>query len=124
MILNKSDRILFLIIFLIFIVSLYFIFTKKDNGNIAKVLKDGKVILEIDLTLPEKEYKVEGANGTVRILAGNGKIKVIEEDSPYHICSKQGYISSSYETIVCLPNRISIEISNEVNDELIDTVVR
>lgn len=123
MTLNKSDKILFLIITIVFIMSMYIIFKNKSDGNRALVLKNGEIILEIDLTLEEQEYIVNGENGPVRILAGNGKIKVIEEDSPYHICSKQGYISASYETIVCLPNKISIEISNKIDDK-IDTVVK
>lgn len=123
MILNKSDKILFIIIGIIFVISIYLVFNKNNNGNVAKVLKNGEIILEIDLTLDEQEYVVDGVNGPVKILAGNGKIKVIEEDSPYHICSKQGYISSPYETIVCLPNKISIEISNKIENK-IDTVVK
>lgn len=123
MTLNRSDIILFITIGTIFIISLFWIFSKNTIGNIAKVYKNGEVILEIDLTLDEQEYSVIGENGIVKILAGNGKIKVVEEKSPYHICSNQGYISASYETIVCLPNKISIEISNDKKAE-IDTVVK
>jgi Uncharacterized protein conserved in bacteria len=121
--LNKSDKILFLIIIIVFIISLYIIFSHDSSGSNALVYKNGEVILEIDLNLDEQLYEVEGENGTVRILAGNGKVKVIEEKSPYHICSKQGYITKSYETIVCLPNKISIEISNNKKSQ-VDTVVK
>ena len=62
-----------------------------------------------------------GYNGEVVIFAGQGKIKIEEENSPLHLCSKQGYISASYETIVCLPNKITIKI--EAIDSL-DTVVK
>ena len=51
-------------------------------------------------------------NGNVKIKAGNGRIKVIEETSEKHLCSKQGYIEESYETIVCLPNKIVIKITS------------
>ena len=50
----------------------------------------------------------------------NKSAKVVEEKSPLHLCSKQGYISKSYETIVCLPNKIVIKL--ESNDDL-DVIV-
>ena len=48
-------------------------------------------------------------------------IRVIEENSPRHLCSKQGYIKDSMESIICLPNRIVIEIDTI---EELDAVVK
>lgn len=118
---NKEDLILVSIVIVIFflIIGLFKITEKKDNLN-ALVYYEDDLVLTIDLKMPEKEYKVKGYNGMVSILAGNGKIKVQEENSPLHLCSKSGYISKSYETIVCLPNKIVIKI--DAVSEL-DTVI-
>ena len=51
----------------------------------------------------------------MKIEVKNKKIRVITENSPLHLCSKQGFISKSYETIVCLPNKIVIKIENDKN---------
>ena len=73
------------------------------------------------MTKEEQTYEVKGYNGPVYISAGNGKIKVEDEDSPLHLCSKQGYITKSYETIVCLPNKIVVKIENKSD---IDTIIK
>lgn len=118
---NKND--VYLVAIILGIVVLLFLGLKlneKKNVTKALVYYDNELVLTIDLLTDEKEYVVDGYNGPVSIYAGNGKIKVEEEDSPLHLCSKQGYISKSYESIVCLPNKIVITLDN---NEL-DTVVK
>ena len=108
---NKQDKILtvVIIIFILIILLIFKVTEKTDNLN-AFVYYEDDLILTIDLNEEEKIYEVDGYNGTVYISAGNGKVKVEDEDSPLHLCSKQGYISKSYETIVCLPNKIVVKI--------------
>lgn len=118
---NKHDLTLILIFLVLVILCFITIYSKKKDGNKAVVYYEDQEILTIDLKEEEKEYIVEGFLGEVKILAGNGRIKVVEENSPNHLCSKQGYISSSYQTITCLPNKIVIEIKDQ--DDL-DTVVK
>jgi len=118
---NKYDWIL--VSSLLIIIGLTFVFLyKKDSDNkLAKVYYENEVILTIDLTLKEeKEYIVKGYNGDVTIKTKDGKIKVDSEKSPLNLCSKQGYISSSNEVIVCLPNKIIIKIEDK---ETVDTVI-
>lgn len=119
---NKNDIILCAIIL---VISLFIlgIFKIKDNKNKeAIVYHNNDVILKIDLTDREsRTYTVNGDNGDVVIETVDGKVKVVEEISPKHLCSIQGYIENSMESIICLPNRIVIKI-NEKDD--IDTVVK
>ncbi len=119
---NKSDLKLILIIFSITIILILIMFITKENGSKkAVVYYENDIILNIDLNNNiEENYIVKGYNGDVKIVVKNGKIKVDEENSPRHLCSKQGFISESYETIVCLPNKIIIKI--ESNDDY-DTIV-
>ncbi len=120
---NKSDLRLVLIIVLI-AVSILFVFSlkKQEGTKKALVYYGDDLILTIDLSLnEEKTYLVDGYNGKVTIKTKEGKIKVDEEKSPLHLCSKQGYIKEAYEMIVCLPNKIIIRIENTSD---IDAVVR
>lgn len=116
---NKQDYILIFI--LITIISSMFVVFKfnEESPAYGVVYYEDKEILKIDLSKKAKNYEVEGANGKVTIVAGDGKIKVKEEKSPLHLCSKQGFISKSYETIVCLPNKIVVKL--ESNSDL-DTI--
>ena len=122
---NKSDIKLIIIILLIAITVLFVIaIIDKDNSKEALVYYDNNLVLTIDLNeSEEKIYIVDGFNGEVKIIAGNGKIKVDEEESPLHLCSKQGFIEESYESIVCLPNKIVIKISSKKKKDL-DTILR
>ncbi len=122
---NKSDIKLIIIILLIAITVLFVIaIIDKNNSKEALVYYDNNLVLTIDLNeSEEKIYIVDGFNGEVKIIAGNGKIKVDEEESPLHLCSKQGFIEESYESIVCLPNKIVIKISSKKKKDL-DTILR
>lgn len=122
---NKSDIKLIIIILLIAITVLFVIaIIDKNNSKEALVYYDNNLVLTIDLNKSEEKiYIVDGFNGEVKIIAGNGKIKVDEEESPLHLCSKQGFIEESYESIVCLPNKIVIKISSKKKKDL-DTILR
>lgn len=118
---NKSDVKLIIVIILIIIIIYLFMNLKKENGKIATVYYDNNIALTIDLTKKQKqEFDVLGYNGNVHIVANYGKVKVEEEKSPKNLCSKQGFISSSNQSIVCLPNKIVIKI----NSSKYDTILR
>lgn len=120
---NKNDKILIGTIGIICICFLILFTRLEQKGEkVAVVYAQNEKVLTIDLTLHEKkEYQVNGRNGIVRIEVSDGKIRVMEEKSPLHICSKQGYISKSTESIVCLPNQVVIQIETK---NQVDTVVR
>ncbi len=120
---NKSDIKLVVIILSITLLFLLPTVLFRKNANKAYVYYDNKLIKEIDLSLDEtREYKINGYNGEVIIESKKNKIRVKKESSPLHLCSKQGYISSSLETIVCLPNKIVIKIDS--TDTKVDAIVR
>lgn len=109
---NKNDLRLIIILCVISICCIFIfkIFSKK-GGN-ALVYYDGDLIKTINLNV-DSDYIVSGFNGDVLINVKDGKIKVLDENSPLHLCSKQGYVGSNYESIVCLPNKIVINISDD-----------
>jgi len=119
---NKNDIYLIIIIILIGIISLIILNSNDSKNNYAIVLYDNKEILKIDLTKNiNTTYEVEGFLGKVKIEQDNNKIRVIEENSPLHLCKNQGYIEKTHEVIVCLPNHITIKI--EGSSEL-DSIAR
>lgn len=110
---NKNDCILIIVLIIVSICIFGLFKLKEKDGSIAKVYYENELLLTIDLTIDDI-YKVKGYNGFVKIEVNNKKIRVLEEESPLHLCSKQGYISKSYETIVCLPNKIVIKIEDQM----------
>lgn len=115
----KQNDVILIIIILLIAGILLLNFKERKIGNTAKVYYENDLILTIDLNI-DSEYDVKGYNGNVHIIVKDKKIKVDEENSPKHLCSKQGFISYSYETIVCLPNKILIKIEDQ-NE--IDTII-
>ncbi|MDD3392615.1 MAG: NusG domain II-containing protein [Bacilli bacterium] len=119
---NKNDIKLVIVVLFISILGFDFYYLNRDNNpKIAVVYYDNEQVLTIDLSIiEERKYTVTGFNGEVTFKTLDGKIKVESENSPYHLCSKQGYISESYETIICLPNKIvvKIESSSDIDAEL------
>lgn len=122
---NKSDLKLIIIVLVVAIIILFMIALSNDTNNKkAVVYYDNEIVKEINLTIKErKEYIVKGYNGDVKIITEDGKIKVDTENSPLHLCSKQGFIDKTYESIVCLPNKIIIKIVSDTNDDY-DTIIR
>ena len=118
---NKYD--IALCICIVFMVSVIYLLLKIDNNKSkeAIVYYDNKEVLKIDLSdYTYREYKVNGYNGEVLIETVDGKVRVVDEISPKHLCSIQGYISSSLQSIICLPNKVTIRIHDNLD---IDTVV-
>ena len=80
---------------------------------VARITLDGEVMEEIDLTAVAESYTfiVDGPAGfsnTVQVLPG--QIRVKEAGCPDQVCVNQGYIHDSTAPIVCLPNKLVIEI--------------
>ena len=114
---NKND-IKLVVIVLIVIILLFSLAVFRKKANIANVYYENELILEINLSI-NKTYEVDGYNGKVTIEVLNNQIRVVEENSPYHLCSKQGFVSKSGESIICLPNKIIIELpSDELDAEV------
>ncbi|MGN0603418.1 MAG: NusG domain II-containing protein [Oscillospiraceae bacterium] len=91
----------------------------EPNGSLAAVFFNGEQIASLSLgtdgVYPFDEYGV-----TVEVT--NRSVRVISSDCPDKICEKTGFISSSAQTIVCLPNRISVRIIGNT-DSNIDVVL-
>lgn len=118
--LTKGDKYLIVFIIIISLLSLVYVnksilkYNKKyvsiqvDGQEIKKVIFDKNIIGE---TIP---IKTEFGYNLIEI--GDEKVRVIEADCPDKLDVKQGYISKVGEVIVCLPNKLVIEIKG-IDDE-------
>lgn len=120
---NKSDIKLLVILFIIvIIICLSTLFFQSDEDKNALVYYENNLVLTIDLTKAGTQtYTIDGALGNVIIEKKDNMVRVIEENSPNHICSKQGYIKESYEVLICLPNKVVVKIDKQAE---IDTIVK
>lgn len=86
------------------------------EGCVARITLDGQVVEEIDLSRVETPYTLtlEGPGGfSNTILVEKGRICVETAGCPDQVCVRQGFISDGTTPIVCLPNRLIVEITGE-----------
>ncbi len=114
---NKTWIIIFASVVLLCTVIIVF-FGFLSGEKIAVISKNGETLYHIDLSAVTESYTID-LGGNI-ILVENGRICMKSADCPDKLCVKQGTISS-IGSIVCLPNKVIIEI--ERNGD-IDAVLR
>ncbi len=88
------------------------IFSVHDpEKHIAEISSDGKVIRTIDLrTAPDETFTVESEHGRNVICVKDGEILVSEASCPDKICIHHGPLKSEHLPIICMPNKLIIEL--------------
>ena len=133
----KKADVLLIVIVLIVAAASYLIFRNITEESamvdgVAVVYYNNERILEIELI--DGDYKVfnedrvlavDVENDVFHVLGSNpygvyikyqdNKVRVIDEESPKHICQTQGWTNSPLNPLTCLPNNIIIVI--EADDE-------
>lgn len=120
---NKYDIALIIVIIAVNIMILiYGSFNTVDKGQkIAYVYSDNKLVGEYTLTDNYKtEFTVKGKDGYNTVHIEDGKVWIHEATCPDKICLSQGKISHDGELIVCLPNKMMVQIKD--NDEAVDDI--
>lgn len=85
-----------------------------QNANIVIVVEneiDTKIPLEFKEESQTYEFEFRDQVGYLEVK--NGKVRMLEMNRqicPERICSETGWIDSSHEAIVCLPNKIIVTI--------------
>lgn len=124
---NKADKIFIGIVVVLAILS-YVPLLVSDYINIGKT-KEAVVsykndeIMRINLFV-DGVYTVEGTLGAVDVEVQDEAVRVEKENSPYHLCSIQGWVSQPNRPIICLPNNIVVEIQASESNEDVDTVIQ
>lgn len=98
-------------VLLVVSLSVFLIITlTKEEGSTAVVSVDGRVVAEYSLS-KDGEYSLNG--GTNTLVIKNGKAYITYASCPDGLCINQGKISMTGERIVCLPNKVMVEIVGE-----------
>ena len=108
----RNDLILLGVIFLIVIIAGGIYLATRNEGSYAVVSIDGSVYAKYKLSeniTVELPIGQDGNNRNV-LMIEDGKVSVLEADCRDKICVNHSPISKTGETIVCLPNRMVIEI--------------
>ncbi len=111
-----------LIIALAVIVFSYFPVFGVAEGSTAVVYVDGEEYTRLPLSV-DAEITIPGKNHlNNKLIIKDGEADIVDALCPDKICVHERKITHSGETLVCLPNRVVVEIEGE-RDE-IDAVAR
>jgi len=80
----------------------------------AVISVNGKRVKEITLGDGRQELSVRGYQGESRLESEGGRVRMVDSACPDKLCVQTGWISRPGESIVCLPNRVVVEV---VGDE-------
>ncbi|MCC8028599.1 MAG: NusG domain II-containing protein [Lachnospiraceae bacterium] len=120
---GKKEVIILVIVFIaILAVWLVFRIMKTDAGNLVKISVDGEEYGIYDLDT-DQEIPIE-INGEVTntLVIRDGQADMIEADCPDQLCVNMNAISVESETIICLPNKVAVEVISSEEEAAFDTV--
>lgn len=97
----------------------------KNNKDLYATIKvDGEIHNTIDLPTTSKEkFIIQTENGTNTILVNNNEVNIVYADCKDELCIKQGSISKIGKTLICLPNKLIIEIKGDEYDSSDDLIL-
>lgn len=119
---KKLDKVLIVGVLLISAISygvMAFSRSNNDDNQIA-IQVDEKVVKTIPLNNSNEsiihEFRFDENIGYIEVQ--DGKVRMLEMDQaicPNAICSDTGWIQTSFQSIVCLPNKIVVTIKSNQN---------
>ncbi len=130
-ILTTGDKILIAVLLILNLLAL--VFTVRGNAanaleNYAVIQINGEVIEKIQYSknseLIAYSFKFGDEIGEIEIKDGRVRMKAMDKSiCPEGICSDTGWIEGSYESIVCLPNKIIVTLE-KVEESTLDVISR
>ena len=101
------DIIVISAILLVAAIALLLVFTLRKPGEFAVVEVNGAVVGEYPL---DKDGTFVLNGGTNTLVIENGEAYLINSDCPDHTCENTGKVKYTGQTIICLPNKLSVTI--------------
>ena len=109
----RVDIIFISALILLSAVTLITVYFTREEGAVAVVEIDGTVAGEYPLS----KDGVFSLNGGTNVLVIEGGAAYLSYSScPDHICERTGKIRYTGQTIVCLPNRLSVTVEGDSED--------
>lgn len=121
---TKAELILVIVLIAIAVCFyLYLNFLSPSKGAKVQILVDGEVTKEYDLNSNQRVV-IETENGGQNMLViDNGECYLDDANCPDKLCVKQGVISKSGQSIICLPHKVVITIEGADEAE-VDTIAK
>lgn len=101
----------------------FLLLTRKSGAEVV-VKVAGKQVAAFSMNKNTK-YTIHGVNGgTNELVIEDGQVWLEEASCPDKLCVHQGKIKYSGESIICLPNKVSVTIQDETDTNGVDAVAQ
>lgn len=120
---KRNDIILAAIVLFLAAAGLLYMNYAKVSGDMVIIKVDGEIYKKLPLN-KDATVKIEGVRGGTNVLViKDGHADMIDASCPDKLCVDQRDIQNDGETIVCLPNKVIVEIESSKESE-VDAVVK
>lgn len=122
--LTKGDKVLVIVLIVFSLLFAYYMATVNNNleKKYISIQINGEEINTIEFSddIIGETYVLETEFGRNVLQFGDGEVRIIEASCPDQLCVKQGKIGQVGQLLVCLPNRLVVEIkaNDAVNDDI------
>ena len=121
---RKKDLIFIfsILIFAVFLLLIQRVYgNAQDEADMIKITVDQKLYGTYDLN-KNQTITIQNDFGINTIQIQNKDVLMEEADCPDGYCKEQGHISKNKQTIVCLPHKLVVEISDDSEKSEPDSV--
>ncbi len=120
--LKKNDLILIGVLLAGFLLILCFLYFGKRGGAYAVVSVDGEELVSFPLS-EDIVYEINGyEDGSNTLIIKEGEAYLTDSSCPDHLCEHMGKIDKVGQSIICLPNRVVVEIRGSSGEVGYDTI--
>ena len=113
---RKNDLVLIVAILLVLAIAAVALFFLMQEGDTVVVLVDGEVWGEYALD-KDQTVEIRTDMGYNLLVIQGGEASVREASCPDGICSSHRPVSREGESIICLPNRVVVEIRSNDREQ-------
>ena len=94
----------------------------RTGGTDTVVIRvDGKEVIRAPLA-EDQRFFVDGPLGKTEIEVRDRRVRVINPPCKRKICAQTGWIDKPYQTIICVPNRVVIELLGGAGKDELDGI--
>lgn len=106
---KRNDLILITALVLIVLSALLVLFLLREEGGTVRITKDGELWGEYSLS-EDRTVEIVGEDGYNRLIIEDGEAYMEYASCPDGICVSHRPVKFDGESIICLPNRVVVEI--------------
>ena len=112
------DTLLIITLLLIGIILLFVLRGRSNEGSYVIIMYQNEEKARFSLA-SDGIYNINNGKNKIEILGG--KVRMTYADCPDELCIRQGWIEFDGQSIICLPNKITVMVSG--GDSLVDFVL-